>query len=352
MKRLNPIVLVLSAIVAMAVLSGCGVSGVEPERTATRNVVDMSGRTVAVPVTVNRVAANGMSLTQLILLLGAERKLAATMPAIKADPWYGRVFHHLKTIPAPFMGIGVHIEELLAAKPQVVFLWSETDNLRDRITALGIPVVVLSYSDPAGLKRAVSIMGNVLGPSETKTAKKFIKYYDGNIKRALAGTASLPASKLVRVYYVSSTPLTTEGGGTMVNAWIGAAGGVNVADRAGLRGIGVTVSMEDILRWNPEVIIVRDAKMKNEITSSPQWRDIDAVRKQRVYVNPKGVNVWCARSGDGALQMLWAARTLHPGLFRDLDMEGEVRTFYSTFYNYRLSGEELDLVMRGAPPPS
>lgn len=305
----------------------------------------------SLPVAVERVAASGMSLTQLILLLGAEKKLVATMPAIKADPWHVRVFPRLKTIPAPFTGTGVHIEALLAAKPQVVFLWSETDSLRDKITSLGIPVVVLSYSEPDGLKKAVSIMGNVLGPSEAGTASKFITYYDGNVKRALAGTASLHPSKRVRVYYVSGTLLTTEGQGTMVNAWIEIAGGVNVAARAGLRGIGATVSMEDILRWNPEVIIVRDAGMMREITGNPQWKTIDAIRERKIYVNPKGVNVWCARSGDGALQLLWAARTLHPDLFRDLDMEGEVRSFYATFYHHRLSGKELELVMRGEPPP-
>lgn len=311
----------------------------------------MSGRTVVIPATVDRVAANGMSLTQLLLLLGAENKLVATMPTIKADPWYIRIFPHLNNIPSTFLGTDVNIERLIAVNPQVVFLWTGNDALRDKISSMGIPVVILSYSEPDGLKEAVFIMGNILGASEAVTAAKFIDYYDRNVKRVLDKTVSLPDSKRKKVYYVAGSPLNTEGTNSIVDAWIRIAGGVNVAAQAGLSGTVVAVSMENVVKWNPDVIIVRDIGVVNQITESPQWNTLDAVQKRRVYVNPKGVNVWSARSGDGALQVLWAAKTLHPKLFMDLDMGREVQSFYTTFYHHNLTREELDCVMQGTPPP-
>jgi iron complex transport system substrate-binding protein len=317
----------------------------------TRAIVDMTGRSVAIPVEVDRVAANGMSLTQLLLLLGADHKIVAIMPSIKADPWYMRVFPHLRSVPAPFLGAEVNIESLMSANPQVVFLWTGTDALRTKIEAMGIPVVSLSYSDPDGLKKAVSIMGNVLGVHETVMASKFIDYYDGNVKRVQAKTESLPMDSRPRVYYAAGAPLNTEGQGSIVDAWIRIAGGVNVAARAGLLGSTILVSLEDIENWNPEVIVVRDISAFHPIADSQRWDSIDAVHKHRVYVNPKGVNVWSARSGDGALQILWAAKTLHPELFRDIDMKTEVYSFYKTFYHYQLSDEELKSVFQGTPPP-
>jgi iron complex transport system substrate-binding protein len=317
----------------------------------TRTVVDMAGRTVAIPAKVDRVAANGMSLTQLLLLLGADHKIVATMPSIKADPWYIRVFPHLGSVSGPFLGSEVNMESLMSSNPQVVFLWAGTDALRTKIEAMGIPVVTLSYSDPNGLKKAVFIMGNVLGANETATASKFIAYYDRNVKRVLARTESLPAARRPRVYYVAGAPLNTEGQGSIVDAWIRIAGGVNVAAQAGLKGPIVSVSLEDIEIWNPEVIVVRDLSAFHPIVDSPSWNSVDAVHRHRVYVNPKGVNVWSARSGDGALQILWAAETLHPELFYDIDMKKEVRSFYATFYHYQVSDEELKSVFQGTPPP-
>lgn len=351
MKYLNPLLHVLLAIIILTALAGCVYNGGEPNQKITvRTIVDMRGRTVAIPVTVNRVAANGMSLTQLILLLGSVDKLVATMVSIKNDPWHRMVFPRLATIPAPFTDGIVNLEELLNAHPDVVFLWSGTESLQIKLTTIGIPVIILTYGSPEELTRAARIMGTVLGHKEEKVAEKFCTYYEGNMKRILARTAQLPPEQRVRVYYASDTPLTTEGAGSIVSAWIEAAGGINVATRAGRHGIGEMISSEELLMLDPEVIIVRDARHSRDILENAQWRHMSAVANRRVHVNPKGVNVWCARSGDGALQFLWAAKILHPDIFRDINIEDEVRFFYETFYHYRLSGREVTRILQGAPP--
>ena len=55
--------------------------------------------------------------------------------------------------------------------------------------------------------------------------------------------------------------------------------------------------------------------------------------------------MWCARSGDNALQVLWAAKTLYPDMFTDIDMSKEVEEFYKIYYNYNVNSEDLDDIM-------
>ncbi len=56
------------------------------------------------------------------------------------------------------------------------------------------------------------------------------------------------------------------------------AGAVNVA-AATVKGFK-TVSMEQVIAWDPQVIFVQDRypSVVNEINSSPQWQAIDAVK--------------------------------------------------------------------------
>jgi len=65
------------------------------------------------------------------------------------------------------------------------------------------------------------------------------------------------------------------------------------------------------------------------------------VRNNRVYVNPKGIFVWCARSAEEALQILWTAKILYPEKFPGLDIRQETKNFYKQFYHYTMSEEDL-----------
>ncbi len=106
-----------------------------------------------------------------------------------------------------------------------------------------------------------------------------------------------------------------------------------------------TATLESVLGWNPDFIICRDPATKQKILQDPRWRSIAAVRNNRVVINPQGVFVWSVRSGESALQPIWAAKTFHPDLFADLDMRKEVRDFYQNFYAYTLSDQRLDGIL-------
>jgi iron complex transport system substrate-binding protein len=333
MKKLIWFLLLMALTAASADgLAAGGASG------PTRTVVDMAGKTVTIPARVHRVAVGG-ALNQMVLMLGSPEKIVATATVVHANPMFIKIYPKITKVPAPFVIAEVNVEELLKTRPEVVF--GGNDKLRE----WGVPVVEVSLRDPTEIKQAVRLVGKVLGTKEEKTAARFCKYYDENMKRVINRTKAIPPDKRLKVYYAGNKLLTTDGKDSITTSWIEMAGGLNVAAQSGVVGVGRPVSPENIIAWNPNVIVVTETGARARILKSKQWRGIDAVTKERVYVNPKGVYLWSVRSGEEALQTLWIAKALYPRLFKDLDMVREVKKFYRDFYKYSLSDTEARRIL-------
>lgn len=317
-----------------------------------RKAVDLIGHRLVLPAEVQRIGTPGISMASLLVVLGGPAKLVAATPEVRDNPWLRRIAPALAQVPVPFTRpVGVNTESLLAVRPELVMLWLGNAPTAARIEALGIPVFTLGYTTPDEMRQTVRLLGRALGPAEAERAEMFVRYYDGNLARVAKGLAGLAPGERPRVYYASLDALQTEGGASMIDAWITHAGGVNTAARAGLKGDG-HVQLEDVLAWNPEIIVTLDAAQREAILADARWQRVDAVRHQRVFVNPRGVNAWCTRATEAALQVLWAAKTFHPKRFATLDLAAETRRFYRLFYRYELDDDEVARVLGGLPPPA
>jgi iron complex transport system substrate-binding protein len=199
----------------------------------------------------------------------------------------------------------------------------------------------------ADLKTTARMTGEVLGPSESARATEWIRYFDDNIRRISAVTSRIPASERPRVLHTATgAVLNVDGLKTVIDDWITVAGGVNAAT---VVSNARPVSVEQIAAWDPDVIIVGTAPNQDNlraILNDPRWRHIKAVRTGRVFVNPSGVYLWDRHSAEAALQVLWAAKTLHPTRFRDLDIKKETTAFYARFFNHRLTDDDFATIMR------
>jgi len=315
-----------------------------------RVISDQQGRSVRLPAVVNSVGTPGVSLASLVVVLSGGRKLTAGTTEVRNNPWLNKVVPASMQLATPFTRpAGVNLEALLAVKPDLVALWGSGLPLAQRLEDENIPVLHLSYGTPEEMKGAIRVLGKALGPEESARGEALIRYYENNLKRVSSVLADLPEKAKPRVYYASIAPLYTEGRLSMVDAWIKAGGGINVAAEGGLKGDG-PVHLEDVLLWNPDVIVTLDAAQQQQILSDPRWRGIKAVKQGRVLVNPGGVNAWCTRAAEAALQVLWAAKVFHSERFRSLDLEQETRRFYREFYGYALNDHEVAQVLRSMSP--
>jgi iron complex transport system substrate-binding protein len=320
----------------------------------TRQLTDVTGRTITIPVRVNRVADPWHANNGMVLMMGAADKIVATTLQAKRQPWFRKLFPRIEQVPAPFDEAGdVNIETLIGTRPDVVLMAYGGTLPRWKATAdsYGIPVFMMPNTSLADLNTTARMTGEVLGARESARAADWIRYFDDNIRRVTAVTSQIPASERPKVLHTATgTILTIDGVKTVIDDWITVAGGVNAAT---VVSNARPVSMEQIAAWNPDVIIVGTApneENRRAIMSDPRWSHIKAVQTGRVYVNPTGVYLWDRHSAEAALQILWAAKTLHPDRFADLDVRKETKAFYAKFFAHTLSDREYDTIMRATAP--
>lgn len=354
--RILGVALTIIALVACGASNDRGGSAPSTKGTenTTRTVVDMTGRSVQIPARVERVATNFPALNQMIFMLGGADRIVATSKDMgKSYPLFTTMYPRLKQIPAPFDSgsANANAEEVLAAHPDVVLLSSGAKALLPTMDRLHIPTMIFdSFKDPEELKAGIGLVADVLGGDAVARAKQFTAYYDANVKRVETATADIAQPGRPKVYYTAGNPLQTEGNGSIVTTWMDAAGGRNIAAENGVSAppTFTTVQFEDVVSWNPDVIICREPGTKAAILADQRWRDIAAVKDNHVFVSPRGVFIWSVRSAEAALQPLWAAKMLHPDKFADLDLRKEVKDFYARFYSYKLSEQQIDGILNPA----
>ena len=117
-------------------------------------------------------------------------------------------------------------------------------------------------------------------------------------------------------------------------------------DRLAVKG---PVSMEKIIEWNPEVVVVGRQYPLDMVLADDRWRNVSAVKSGRVYPVPSGVFYWDGGL-EGVLLMEYLAKKLHPELFEDLDLSAELKEFYARFYRCALSDEQAAKLLAGLSP--
>ncbi len=318
----------------------------------TKVIKDVDGQEVTVPVTPERVANLWHANNQVILTLGGAPKLSATTHYVTTIPWFRQVYPDITKVPAPIAANNdLNMEALLATKPDVVLVSSEKQ--AEAVRKAGLTAVRVGFSDMNGLMQTVNLTAEVLGTQGAyERAQKYNAYMQKNLKLIEERLKDLPDSERPKVMHIGSGTKVqnVSGSGIVIDEWIKIAGGQNVA--ADLKGMK-DVSMEQITSYAPEVIIIggdASAKGVQTIQSDAAWKDVPAVKNGKIIRNPYGTFNWDRYSTEEALQVLWAAKTLHPQKFTDIDMVKETQQFYSTFFGYSLSADDAQRILAGEAP--
>lgn len=318
----------------------------------TQTITDNAGDTVEVPLEINKIVDLWHAHNQVVLMLGAADKLVGTTENFKKRAWANAVFPGLASVEALVTGTGageVNYEEALSLEPDVVFTSDKdvTANCRKQ----GLTTVNVTFKDYDGLRNDVKLTGQILGGDAEDIAAEWEDLLDANIakvEKAMAGVAD--ADKVKVLHIVGANDFTkVDGVNTIVDEWIKLAGGVNCLTEEGNQ---ITVTMEDIVNADPDVIIIGsgNAEAVSNLMNDGAWSGITAVKNGAVYGNPSGVFAWDRYSGEEALQVLWAAQKLNPDKFTDVDMVKETQDFYKQFYGYTLSADDAQRILDGENP--
>ncbi len=324
-----------------------------PEAQAARLVTDSAGRQVEVPDRIARVFPAGPPAMVFLYvlapktLLGWTREFRGDEAAYVAAPW--RDLPVLGRLTG--RGGDANLEVILAAKPDLIFDFGSVAptyvSLADRVQAqTGVPYALIDGRF-AHTAEALRLMGEILGVEQR--AAKLAAYAERTFAELDAMLAKIPHEQRPRVYLARGPEgLETGVRGSINTEIIERVGAINVADAPGRRGI-LDVSIEQVLLWNPEVVVTWDDRFYGRVWDDPSWRGTDAVRNRRVYLSPSEPFGWIDRppSINRLLGVRWLASVLYPDRFEG-DLRAMTREFYALFYQVELSDPQLDGLLAGA----
>lgn len=312
-------------------------------------VTDDSGKTVSITHEPQRIADAWYAHHVLLMTLGAGSRIVSTVNHPRSQPWMFKVLPSLNDATG-IEGTAFNVEGLLEQQVDLVFT-SIGDRQSVAYEQVGLPVMRMGYTDLSGLKRSMLATAQALGGEAAKgRAQAYNAYLDRQLKLVSDKVSTIPMAQRPRVLHIASVnPLKVDGSDTLIDDWIRIAGGRNAA--TGLVGNMQIVSAEQVLAWQPDVLILAaGAGNLDQAAQASLLQQLTAVKHQRVLRNPAGVFPWDRYGTEVALQLEWAAQQLHPTRFSDVDMARTTKDFYREFFDYSLSNADAQRILLGMAP--
>ena len=350
MKLKGYIALLVAIVLVLAMVSGCAVQSSPPEtQAATRQITDMAGRVMYIPAEVGKVfSTNPISAIYLYTLapgtlLGWNYELNETERSVILAPY--------RDLPNFGRGDGINFEAVIAAGPDIALTVTSINQGQieqaDRMAEnLGIPVVVVS-DRLEGAPQVYRLLGEILGIEER--GEKLAEYAQQTFD-VFAGS-HLPEERRVRVYFGNGEDsLQTAPAGSPHGQLLDMVGAINVADLELGDGSRMQISLEQLLAWDPDVIIVNGeptARMRGNdaaegILNHPDFATLSAVQNSMVFGIPNAPFSWVDRppGPNRIIGVRWLAIKLYPEYFEH-DLGEEVREFFRLFYHVELTDAQL-----------
>ncbi|MYZ50473.1 ABC transporter substrate-binding protein [Propylenella binzhouense] len=324
-------------------------------RAPAAEITDAAGRAVRVPDVVERVFAAGPPASIVLFtlapgkLLGWTRALppaaAAYLPERFRDlPVHGRLTGR---------GNDINLETVLKLRPDLVVdigsVGATYASLADRVEAqTGVPALLLG-GRLEELPDTYRLLGRILRVEARGEA--LAAAIESMLGEAARRIASVPPDARPRVYYARGPEgLDTALAGSINVEALDVVGARNVAGAsAGGNGLA-SVSLEQVLAWNPQVIVTVDPVFAAKVGDDPLWSTVAAVRSGRVYLAPQYPFPWVdfPPSVNRVIGVRWLAAILYPDLFPE-PLEDLTRSFYALFYQTELGDEDLARLLYRRP---
>ena len=328
------------------------------ETAETREITDMAGRKVTVPAAENiesvfsagPVAAIFLYMVAPDKLLGWNYELNDVEKSIILDKY--------QDLPNFGMGDAVNYEAVIAANPTIAInsgkindtMVSDCDALSE---SLGIPVVAVD-NELNNSAEAFRFMGELLGVEDH--AEELAQYAE-QVFTDINALSDIPEEKKVSVYFGNGEDsLETAPRGSQHAQILDAINAVNVADLELGDGSRVQISAEQILAWDPDVIVVNGEPKADksgnsaaeDILSNPDYASLKAVQDQKVYGTPNAPFSWVDRPAgpNRLIGMRWFSALIYPEYIK-CDINEEIHKFFDLFYHVDLSDEQLENVLKG-----
>ena len=358
MKKLVPWLL-SAALFTAFLLTGC--SGKQAPQAGSQTLsetvsfIDSAGRDLVIPAHITKVSPSG-ALAQMYLLAIAPDLLVTIASKYSPD--------NLKYIPAevaalPMVGQfygseDLNLETVAAIGPEIVIdigepkktIVEDMDSITESLAIPAIHITATLQSTP----EAFRTLGKIL--NREAQGEALARYCETTLTQTDRIMTQARAAKSSILYCLGESGLNVLPAATFHAEVLDyMANNLAVVDNPASRGIGNETDLEQILLWNPEVILFSPSSVYPMVQDDPVWSKLRAVQNRTYYEVPVGPYNWMGMppSINRYLGMIWLTKLLYPN-FADFELYDQIREYYRLFYHYDLSRTEFDALTAHSLP--
>jgi iron complex transport system substrate-binding protein len=265
------------------------------------------GRTVAIPQPVKRIISLAPNLTETLFAIGVGDRLVGDTDFCDYPP-------EAKTKPHVGGTDSPNLERIAQLRPDLIFATRSGGNRLATVQSLESLGLAVFATDPHSVDDVIASterMGEIAGAGDRgRAVAAKLRSRMQDLSRRLAGV------KLKKVFVVVwPEPLVTVGKNTFIADALRNAGAENVIETG---QDWPNVSLEEVVRLQPEYLLFvnnhshESDRQAAELARSPGWRNLDALRNNRVIVLNEEISRPAPRLLDQIEQL---ARMLHPERF-------------------------------------
>lgn len=349
-QKMRTVALLLAILFSLSAFSSVLCEG-EPE---TRAFTDSLGRTVTVPAHITRIAVTGPVAQIVVFALCPDRLVGiATAWDPSAEQFLRPDYYDLPVLGQLYGGKSeMNPEALLASGAEIVIDIGEpkasaAEDL-DALTAqTGIPFIHITASTGT-VGSAYRLLGELLEmPDEAEvlavycetTYEKYIRFAERIDKvRVLYLLGDSGLNVIARgSYHAEVIDLMCDN--------------IAIVDSPSSKGTGNEVDMEQILLWDPDVILFAPESIYATVGDMEEWQTVSAVQSGKYYEVPFGPYNWMGfpPSVQRFLGLFWLGALLYPEE-ADYDLEAEVMAYFRLFCHCELSHDQYLMLVANSMP--
>ena len=337
-----------------------------------RVITDMAGRELEIPAVIEKVHPTMPIGANILYTLVPERVAGLNWPPTEYElEFLDKDYCELPVLGGWFSTYEGNVEEILKIGPDIILATARKDPKKSKTFSqqadkiqkqLAIPVVLIDTRLEM-LGEAYKFLGGLFSDKEgiKERTEELARYCRDLLAEVGKISSTIPEGEKVGVYYAEGEDgLSTDLSGSMHSEIIELVGGINIAARkmAGQEAAGgmARISLEQILIWDPEVIVAAhdqgfagSALAYDAVLNDPGFAGTKALKTGRVYEIPyKPFDITTKPpSVNRLLGIIWLSELLYPDYY-DFDVASEFVEFYKLFYNIGLDNNQLDLILENA----
>ncbi|HEY5557462.1 ABC transporter substrate-binding protein [Acetobacterium sp.] len=344
--------LLLAVCLVMTMATACSNAGASaPNENATTSFTDTTGRTVEVPTNITKIVPSGSLAQMALFALAPEKFVGITSAWTDLNKQYIDTKYYELPVLGQFYGMkNLNLEEIARVNPQIIIDIGDAKKTvvedMDAIqTQVGIPAVHIEGTMDK-MAEAYRTLGKLLNmEKDGETLAKYCEKTNSDTQAIMDKVGE--AGKVKVVYCMGDNGLNVIAKGSIHAEVIDkVSNNMAVLDSVSSMGTGDTVSMEQLLLWDPDVIIFAPGSIYSTVVADPAWQQLTAIKNGKYYEVPNGPYNWMGfpPSVNRYMGEIWMTQLLYPDQAK-YNVYDKAKEYYKLFYHSDLTQDQYNALV-------